>query len=178
MEKEERPCQARKFARRKKVPVRTVPKPAKWDGEFVYAFKYVCVDCSLNPEVYDDGDRKKAFEILKELSGEIWIDKTYVDFKGTRFEKTFLQEDGWNALKNLVVDTKFGKKCTKAQRAMMDKAYRQMIPGYLEMVFRDIGWDVDNMAFEVADRTGFQVEYHKDVAEEWKRYPGKWQTWK
>jgi len=158
-------------------------KPARrktanaWKGEIVYVFRHVCVDCSLNPDVYGEDEKQKALLILRELTKEIWIDKTYVEFKGTKFEKTFLLEEGWNALRDLVVDTDFGQKCTKRQRGMMDRTFRSMLPGYFEMMFADLGWDVDNMDFEIADDTPLDVEYMKDTAEEWKRYPGKWQAW-
>lgn len=33
------------------------------------------------------------------------------------------------------------------------------------------------MEFFVDPDEEFQVEYWPDTAEEWKRYPGKWQTW-
>jgi len=116
--------------------------------------------------------------LLRTLTKEVWIDRTYVEFDGTKFEKTFLLEEGWNALRDLVVDTDFGKKCTKRQSNMMDHAFRSMLPGYFEMIFEDLGWDVDNIEFEIVEDAPIDVEYVKDTAEDWKRYPGKWQTWK
>ena len=163
----------------KKPRIKTItsPKTKKWNGEIVYVFKDVCVDFDMNPDVYGEQDVKKIAETLDALTEEIWIDKTYVDFKGTKFKKTFMSEDGWNALRELVLDTDYGKKCTKYQREAIDDAYREMLTEYIRMTFSDMGWDIENLAFFVDDKIPFKVEYYPDVAEEWKRYPGQWQTW-
>jgi hypothetical protein len=160
-----------------KIKTITSPKTKKWDGEIVYAFKDVRIDFDMNPDVYGENDAEKISKTLTVVSKEIWIDKTYVDFKGTKFKKTFLLEDGWNSLRELVLDTDYGKRCTKYQRNIIDGVYREMIVEYIRMVFDDMGWDVENLAFSVDDKIPFKVEYYPDVAEEWKRYPGEWQTW-
>lgn len=164
---------------RKKPRIKTItsPKTKKWNGEIVYVFKDVHADFDMNPNVYGEKDAKKIMEILDSLTKEIWIDKTYVDFKGTKFEKTFMYKEGWDALRELVLDTDYGKRCTKYQRETIDGAYKEMLIEYIRMVFDDIGWNVENLAFFIDDKTPFKVEYYPDVAEEWKRYPGKWQTW-
>lgn len=61
------------------------------------------------------------------LSREIVIDKTYVDYKGTKYEKTFMYEDGWNSLCELVMKTKFGKKATRDEDARLRESYKAMI---------------------------------------------------
>lgn len=164
---------------RKKRAIKTItaPKAKKWNGEIVYAFKDVRVNFDLNPNVYDEKDVKKVEDALEILSKEIWIDKTYVDFEGTKFEKTFMYESGWNALRELVLDTDYGRKCTKYQREIIDGAYKEMLVEYIRMVFDEMGWDTENMAFLIDDKKPFKVEYYPDTAREWERYPGKWQTW-
>lgn len=147
-----------------------------WDGEIVYAFKGVPVRCNLNADAFSDEQVARAEDAVQQLSREIWIDKTYVDFEGTKFEKTFLTESGWNALKKLVMETGYGLAATKVQRFAMDEAFRCMAVAYMKLAFEDLGWDVDEMEF-YTDETDFDVEYYPDVAEEWRRYPGKWQTW-
>lgn len=161
----------------KRLKVKVSPGPEGEYKEIVYAFKDVKVECSLNPAVYGPDDREKALGILKQISKEVWIDKTYVDFKGTRFEKTFLTEAGWNALRELVEDTGYGRRCSPEQKKLLDDTFRAMLPGYFEMMFDDIGWNSDDMAFEIPEGTEFTVEYYPDTAEEWRRYPGRWQTW-
>ena len=163
--------------KKQKIKTITSPKIKKWDGEIIYVFRDVCADFDLNPDVYGEQDAKKISEMLNVLTREIWIDKTYVDFKGTKFKKTFMYEDGWNALHELILDTDYGKKCTKYQRETIDGAYRKILIEYIRMVFNDMGWDTENLAFYIDDKTSFNVEYYPDVAEEWKRYKGEWQTW-
>ena len=40
-------------------------------------------------------DEDSARETLLSMSKEIWIDKTYVDFEGTKFGNVFLKKEGW-----------------------------------------------------------------------------------
>ena len=47
---------------------------------------------------------------------------------------------------------------------------------YVRQAMQELGWDVDAMEIYAED-DDFDVEYYPDVAEEWRRYPGKWQTW-
>ena len=151
---------------------------AEWNGELVYVFKGVSMLCSVNSDVYDGDGLKAALDQLDVIAREIWIDKTYVDFEGTKFKKTFLLEGGWNELRDLVKATDYGADCTRTQTANMDAAFRAMIIGYVDMAFAELGWDVENMAFDVAENAKFRVEYHKDVGEEWRNYVGPWQAWR
>ena len=86
---------------------------AEWNGELVYVFKRVSMLCSVNSDVYNDNDLKTALDQLDVIAREIWIDKTYVDFEGTKFKKTFLLEGGWNELRDLVKATDYGASCTR-----------------------------------------------------------------
>jgi hypothetical protein len=47
-------------------------------------------------------DEVEAWENLQHMAKEIWIDKTYVKFKGNKYKNTFLREDGWNLLVSYV----------------------------------------------------------------------------
>lgn len=74
-------------------------------------------------------------------------------------------------------DTHYGLTASRQQRLALDDAYRGMAAEYARQIFSDLGWDVGRMEFFVDPDEEFQVEYWPDTAEEWKRYPGKWQTW-
>ena len=59
-------------------------------------------DIDINEEVYDQEKRKEIRELVKELSKEIWIDKTYVDYKGTRWADAFMVEEKWYEFVDLI----------------------------------------------------------------------------
>ena len=147
-----------------------------WDGELVYVFLNAPVKCRFDRKSFSDEQAERALAEAESLSRKIWIDKTYVDFAGTKFEKTFLSEEGWNALRNLIKDTDYGNTADSAQRLALENCFRGMAVEYVRQAMQELGWDVDAMEIYAED-DDFDVEYYPDVAEEWRRYPGKWQTW-
>ena len=150
-------------------------KPKKWDGEFEFEFSNVQFACSLSPVMYESEDAADAMAVLDALGDEGFsVDKTFVRFKGTRFEKTFMREDGWNALRELVSETRENR--TPAREVIYDMAFRKIMVGYAYMMFQEMGWDTSGI--ELSVKSGdYDVECRPDTYEEWKRYPGKWQTW-
>ena len=54
-------------------------------------------------------DRDKIKRILDICSKEISIDKSYVQFNGTKYKKTFIREYGWNTLIYYLIATNMGK---------------------------------------------------------------------
>jgi hypothetical protein len=142
-----------------------------------FVFKYACVSCSMNPEAFDDETQKKAYDSRTMITKEIHIDRTYVDSPKTMFENTFLTEEGWIALCQLVKDTNYGKKVNASQQEILSGAYKKMIICYVEQIFNDLDWDTENMVFSMADNAKFMVEYYPGT-NEYMTYPGRWQTWK
>lgn len=141
----------------------------------VFVFTNASVTCNLNQDVFSREDATKIREILKSLTKEIHIDRTYVSFQGSKFKKTFLQESGWNALCETLVETDFGRKASAMEKAVWLEAYKMMIAAYIKHIFEDLNYDVDNMEFKVAADSKLSVKYYRDQAKEWKRYRGTWQ---
>lgn len=146
-------------------------------SDLLFNFKYVCINYEMCDDAIDKETQKRIANALKVLTKEICIDKSYVDFAGTKYEKAFLREDGWNELCDLVFKTKFGTKCSYADNELLVDAYKSMIVCYLYQTLSDLGFDIDNIRLEVADNAKFMVKIDKDTFKEWKHYPGKWQTW-
>jgi len=97
------------------------------DNNLMFVFKFACVDVHADPEMYDEEQIDLLIQRVELLSKEIYIDKTYVDYEGTKYEKTFMYEDGWNNLCNLVKKTKYGKKATKDEDDQLRESYKAMI---------------------------------------------------
>lgn len=48
-------------------------------------------------------EQEEIKNAVKHLSREMWIDKSYVEFKENKHEDTFMLEAGWNELCALVI---------------------------------------------------------------------------
>lgn len=141
--------------------------------DLIFEFQDVCVDCRLDCGLFSDADRIEAKKILESIAKGFLIDKTFVDFDGSKYEKTFMTEDGWNTL----CETARCKRKSAHDKYVLDEAYRLMAECYIEQFFADLGWPVEGMLFEVRPDSKMKVTFTPDTIEEWKTYPGKWQTW-
>lgn len=147
------------------------------DNSLVITFKYPCVECELDASMYNKNDEKDVLYILNELTNEIKIDKTYVDFKGTKFSKTFISEAGWDRLCDTLRETGFGRRISVKKNNDLYEAYGLIILCYLYQCFSDLGYNVDGMQLFMRKYGKFTVEYSVDTSDEWRRYPGRWQDW-
>ena len=76
--------------------IRFVIKGMKFNVEFEDGF-------------FDDNEKKDIENFIDAMSNEMHIDSSYVDNKETKYANTFMLEDGWNALCELIKDSKYGK---------------------------------------------------------------------
>jgi hypothetical protein len=151
-------------------------KAAEADGktDYMFTFGHPDVKCTMDSHTYSEQDREDVRGYLASATREICIDKTYVDFKGTKYKKTFMSEEGWDRLCEFIKQTG-GKNLTKTQRAELLDTYRVMIACYLYQLLQDLGYDERGMYIEVGKR--FSVKVEEDTIREWERYPGDWRTW-
>ena len=159
---------------------RTTSKPVKLkqpdNVDLLFTFKYVCIACHVHDSVPEE-EQEEIKNAVKHLSREMWIDKSYVEFKENKHEDTFMLEDGWNELCALVIQTKCGQNATKQQNAMMQESFNLMILCYAYLFLENLGYDTDDIVLEIAPNGKYMIEYEEDTIQEWKHYPGKWQTW-
>lgn len=144
--------------------------------DLVFTFKYVCMACHVNDALPEE-EQQQIKSAVKEICKEIWIDKSYVEFKENKHEDVFMLENGWNELCQLVIQTKCGKNATKQQNAIMQEAFSLMILCYVYLFLENLGHDTDDIVLELTPNGRYMVEYEVDKVQEWKYYPGKWQTW-
>ena len=100
-----------------------------------------------------DFDEDTARQALEHMAEKIYIDKTYVAFKGTKFKNVFIREEGWDQLRDFV--WKARKRRSATDHLILRKAFESMIVAYMEHVAGLLGY----------------------VAKEWQTYPGRWQDW-
>lgn len=147
------------------------------DSDLIFTFKYCSLDVECNPDIYDDVQILKIKQIVRELSKEIVIDKTYVKYEGTKFEKTFITKHGWKDFCKILIDTRWGNKCTKYQNQVILEAYKMFIKCYIAQCLIDFGYDIDAITLDLTENSRFMSIVERDTIHAWKDYPGKWQTW-
>lgn len=138
-------------------------------------FKHVEMQCDCNPSEYDEDEANKITYVVSQLTREISIDRTYVDYQGTKYEKTFITEEGWNGLCQLLSDTAYGKKADREDNEALQEMYKLMIVQYVYQCLEDLGYQIEDIHLEVANDARFMVEILEDKTTD--NYPGKWQTW-
>ena len=126
---------------------------------------------------YDDAEQKKIIEFINFMSREMHIDSSYVDKEGTKYKTTFMLNDGWTSLCDIVKDSRY---CAylhpRSQETLVD-AFCMMGKCYIYECL-NLFYDVQHMQVEVDASQDFEVAFLKDTPNAWKHYPGKWQTWK
>lgn len=121
-------------------------------------------------------DEVEAWENLQHIAEEIWIDKTYVKFKGNKYKNTFLKEDGWNSLLSYV--WKVNKKNANIMdQIILRKAFESMILAYMDHILDLLNYDPNLIDFKIEPSSYIKIRILKDTAKEWKTYPGCWQDW-
>ena len=120
-------------------------------------------------------DEVEAQENLQYMAKEIWIDKTYVKFKGNKYKNTFLNENGWNLLLSYV--QKANKKNNIIDQIILRKTFESIILAYMDHILNLLNYDPYLIDFRIKPSSYIKIQILKDVAKEWKKYPGCWQDW-
>jgi len=140
--------------------------------------KYANVHASISEDVYDKDDIKTIKDAINVFSREIIIDKTYVAFNDSKYNNTFLAEEGWKTFCELLNKTNCGKNATTEEHDTIQTVYYLMIISYVYLCLSTIGYSSDGIYLEIPQKSLFMVEVRPDTYNEYSRYPGKWQSWK
>lgn len=134
--------------------------------ELIICIKNSRISIEVNPEVYDDYDFKEIRRIVKGMSREIWIDKTYVAYKGSRWENAFIVEKNWYKLTQLIWETELGKNVTADEKEEIDQSIMVIGLTYLYQVLESYGYECEHIDLSyIID--SFTVEYQEDHRTSW-----------
>lgn len=125
---------------------------------------------------FDDNEKKDIENFVDAMSNEMHIDSSYVDNKETKYANTFMLEDGWNALCELIKDSKYGKYLHQSSQETLIEAFCMMGKCYIYECL-SLLYDFRHIQVEVDPHYEFDVIFLKEDPSTWKHYPGKWQTW-
>jgi len=145
--------------------------------DLVITFKHVCLDCTVDEEDYTEEEFDKLKTLVKGLSREICLDRSYVTCAGNKHRDTYIKEQGWKELCKTIIDSKYGQMFDREEREMFNEACRVLIVGYMYSVLEKYGYDGHTIMLSFEENTRFTAEYEIDTYHEWKSYPGPWQDW-
>ena len=162
---------------RKKTTRKSSKQPEQDYIDMIFSFKDCNVDVQFLDDTYDEDEQKEIRDVVKHLSHEFSIDKSYVDYKDTKYEKTFMKEQGWIELCKLADKTNLTTRCSKDDSMQLMICYELMILCYLYQCLGDLDYDLDSIKLSMKVKSYFMSKVQIDTVQEWKYYPGKWQTW-
>lgn len=145
--------------------------------ELKFILKDVSYDVVFEEGEFDDAETKKILECIEVFSKEICIDKTYVECNKNRRSSTFMIESGWNALRDLMIDSKFGKYLNDIAQASLVEAFSTMARCYMYECISLYTDKYTHIDISVKPTSTFTVIVCKDTSNEWKDYCGPWQDW-
>jgi hypothetical protein len=122
---------------------------------------------TIDKFIYSKEEINKIKYIIQALSKNIWIDKTYVRYKGSRWKDAFIQEKSWYKLCNLIIDTDFGQKCSFYEDRFITESLIVVSITYLYSILCKYGYDVQYIILDVKDNSKFKVTYEMDNRKRW-----------
>ena len=131
---------------------------------------------------FEDGffDKKEIDDItnfVNSMSKEMHVDSTYVEKATSKYKSTFMLDEGWNALCDLIKDSRYGMYLNPASQETLVDAFCIMGKCYIYECLALL-YDFEHIYVEVDASKDFDVVILKEESGTWKRYPGKWQNWK
>lgn len=121
-----------------------------------------------NPEVYSDEDIDNINYIINRLAKNIWIDKTYVNFKGNRWKDNFIVEEKWYELMRVILKSNFGLKANKKTENIITESILVLSLTYLYQMASKYGYDPENIDISLNTKTKLKVEYIEDTQTDWR----------
>ena len=146
-----------------------------FDIEYViYGMKFNVV---FEEGYFEEDEQKEILDFISQMSREMHIDSSYVDKKGTKYRSTFMLDDGWTSLCEVVQDSKCCRYLHPNSQATLVDAFCMMGKCYIYECLA-LKYDFQHILIDVDPKCEFDVAFLKDTSHAWKHYTGKWQTWK
>ena len=96
--------------------------------DYIIEFKDCKFDVQFNEQsIYDEDEQDDIIQMIDTIGNSITIDKSYVEYKGTKFQKNFMREEGWNQLCALLKKTNLGLNASKYEKNELLICYTLMI---------------------------------------------------
>ena len=121
-----------------------------------------------NPAVYSEEDIDRLYYIVSNMAKDIWLDKTYVNFKGNRWKDNFIVEERWYELIKVILKSNFGLKASKRTDNMITESLLVLSLTYLYQIASKYGFDPEDIDISFDPKTKLKVEYIEDTQKDWR----------
>ena len=102
------------------------------------------------------------------MSRSIWIDKTYVDFKGNHFKDAFIVESEWYKLLEAIREQLSGKKLSKKKIDYIRGSLMTVAMFYLYGILDKYDYDTSYINIVIDESCeNFHAKYFKDTRTNW-----------
>lgn len=126
------------------------------------------VDC--NPDVFTEYDVIQINKIVDGMSKNIFIDKTYVVFKGNRWKDAFIIEEKWEELIDILIEFKTMKKYNKyypSYKKFINSAFFTFTIVYLSGILDKYGYDPEELNIKFNQECDYSFEVKPDFRTNW-----------
>lgn len=120
-----------------------------------------------NPYVYSDDEIEHLKDLVSSLAEDIWIDKTYVAFRGNRWKDAFIVEKKWYDLIKLLIRTNFGKNTGELSKDVITESLLVLAMAYLYQMASKYGYDSEDIDISFKPKSKLDVEYLEDTRTDW-----------
>lgn len=134
-------------------------------------------DVEFEDEYFDEDEKKDLLDFINCMSQAIFIDKSYVECKGNKHTDTFMIESGWNALCDLVIDSRYCRNTHRLTQSSLTDAFCTMARCYMYELLCKKTDKAHHILLMVEEDCEFDITICKDESREWKTYRGRWQDW-
>lgn len=121
-----------------------------------------------NPGEYSDDEVERIQGIVDTMSRDIWIDRTYVAFRGNRWKDAFINEDMWYKFAKAVIKTDFGMKGSCKTREFVEEGTLVIALTYLYDVVMKYGYSPEDIEISVKRRSTYRTAYAEDDRNDWR----------
>ena len=121
----------------------------------------------INHNFYNKRQIKEIKNIISLLSKDIWIDKTYVSYRKTKYSDAFIKEKSWYDLCQLIIDTDLGTSCSKYEKMEIVDSLLVIVITYLYSCLCKYGYDVQYIEISFKQSSKFKVKYELDNRTSW-----------
>ena len=125
------------------------------------------VDVEVNPAVYSEEDAQRIKGIVDHMKDHIYLDRTYVVYKGTRWNDAFIVEERWHKFCKLIVDTHFGNDAGKKINDFILGILETLAEMYLYQVISLYGYDPEFVELTFPEECEISADYEIDDRKEW-----------
>jgi hypothetical protein len=125
------------------------------------------ITTDIDDYIYTKDECDEIKNIVKKLSKHIYIDKTYVKFKGSRWKDAFIKEKSWNKLCNVIIDTNMTQNASPYEERFITESLVTISISYMYSLLCKYNYDINYICLDVKNNSKFKVSYMIDKRQKW-----------